>query len=169
MPPPILGSKESSMPRSPPAHPANRPIVAGESGTPPPDDPRYEEAVREVFARAGIPVSGLGGPPHLRNLGGETVFHFLATRRKPAPAMALSAIYASPLMPWDQSEGNRLAMEIMGGEFDPDPPDGASPPAKRMMALIREKHETVKRVKDALSEFGSLMNSSGPLERHAQE
>jgi hypothetical protein len=145
------------------------PIAASEIGILLPDDPRYEEAVREVFARAGIPVSGLGGPPHLRNIGGETVFHFLTTRKKPAPAMALAALYASPLMPWDQSEGNRLAMEIMEGEFDPDPPGGASPAGKRMMVLIREKHETPKRVKEALAEFGSLLNASGLMERHAQE
>ena len=145
------------------------PIAASEIGILLPDDPRYEEAVREVFARAGIPVSGLGGPPHLRNIGGETVFHFLATRRKPAPAMALAALYASLLMPWDQSEGNRLAMGVMEGEFDPDFPDGASSEGQRMMVLIREKHETPKHVKEALAEFGSLLNTSGPMERHAQE
>jgi RecB family exonuclease len=134
-----------------------------------PDDPSYEEGVRDLFARAGLPVAGLSGPQHLRNLGGETVFHFLATRKKPAPAMALSALYASPLMPWDTQAGNRLAMAIMEGEFDPDPPEGASPGEKRMMALIREKHETPKSVKDALAEFGSLLGSSGPVERHTEE
>lgn len=134
-----------------------------------PDDPSYEGAVREVFARAGIPLSGLGGPAQLRNLGGETVFHFLATRRKPAPAMALSALYASPLMPWDEQAGNRLAMEIMEGKFEPAPPEGASLAAERMMALIRQKHETPKAVKEALAEFGSLLDPSGPVERHAQE
>ena len=134
-----------------------------------PDDPCYEEAVRDIFARAGLPAAGLGGPARIRNLGGETVFHFLATRRKPAPAMALSALYASPLMPWDAQAGNRLAMGIMEGEFDPDPPEGASPAAERMMALIREEHETPKRVKDALEEFGSLLDLFGPMERHARE
>ena len=144
-------------------------VAASEIGILLPDDPRYEEAVREVFARAGLPLSGLGGPPHLRNIGGETVFHFLATRRKPAPAMALAALYASPLMPWDAQAGNRLAMEIMGGEFEPDPPAGASPAGKRVMALIREKHETVKSVTEALAEFGSLLDASVPMERHVQE
>lgn len=144
-------------------------IAASEIGILLPDDPSYDQAVREVFSRAGIPVSGLGPPPPVRNLGGETVFHFLATRKKPAPAMALAALYASPLMPWDVQAGNRLAMEIMGGEFEPDPPEDASPTARRMMELIREKHETVKRVKDALTEFGSLLDPSAPAERHAQE
>lgn len=143
-------------------------LTASEIGVVIPDYPSYEDAVRHLFARAGIPVAGLGGPPHLRNLGGETVFHFLVTRRRPAPAMALAALYASPLMPWDGQSGNRLAMKIMEGRFDPDPPEGASPEGKRMMALIREKHETPTRVNEALAEFGSLLVSGGPAGRHAE-
>ena len=82
-----------------------------------PGDGSCEDAVREVFSRAGLPVSGLEGAPRLRNLGGEAVFLFLATRRRPAPAMALAALYSSPLMPWDAAIGNRLAMRIMDGKF----------------------------------------------------
>ena len=44
------------------------PVAPSEIGILLPDDSRYEEAVREVFARAGIPLSGLGGPARLRNL-----------------------------------------------------------------------------------------------------
>lgn len=133
-----------------------------------PDDGAYEDAVRDAFGRAGIPVAGLGGPRTVRDLGGETIFHFLATRKKPAPAMALAALYASPLMPWDVQSGNRLAMAVMGGDFDPDPPEGASTAGERMMALIREKHETPPRVKTAIVEFGSLLGSGAPAGRHAE-
>ncbi|GAB4370635.1 MAG: PD-(D/E)XK nuclease family protein [Deltaproteobacteria bacterium] len=144
-------------------------IAPAEVGILLPDDPRYEQAAVEVFARAGIPLSGGGAAPDLRNLGGETVFHFLATRRKPAPAMALAALYASPLMPWDPDTGNRLAMEIMGGWFEPDLPGAVSDGARRMAALIRERHDTPKRLREALVEFGALLPEIKPADRHLAE
>ena len=107
-----------------------------------PGDGSCEDAVREVFSRAGLPVSGLEGSPRLRNLGGEAVFLFLATRRRPAPAMALAAIYSSPLMPWDAVIGNRLAMRIMDGKFDLEAPAEMSAEARRMMDLLRKEHDT---------------------------
>ena len=120
-----------------------------------PGDGSCEDAVREVFSRAGLPVSGLEGYPRLRNLGGEAVFLFLATRQRPAPAMALAALYSSPLMPWEETVGNRLAMEIMEGRYDPKPPAGLSAEGQRMMTLIREKHEAPGSLGEALNAFGS--------------
>jgi hypothetical protein len=133
-----------------------------------PGDRSCEDALGEVFTRAGIPVSGLEGPPHLRNLGGEAVFHFLATRRRPAPAMALAALYSSPLMPWDESEGNRLAMEIMRGEFNPEAPDGSFAEGRRMVLLLREPHESVNSLGEALREFGSLLTPAEGMSRHVR-
>lgn len=147
---------------------ADSSLVASDIGLLVPADPSYEGAVREVFLRAGIPFPGLAGPPHLRNLGGETVFHFLVTRRRPAPLMAHAALYASPLMPWDEGTGNRLAMEVMEGNYEPRPQEGSSQDRKRMMALLRESHETPTSLMQALREFGSLLNPAGAHARHAE-
>jgi hypothetical protein len=133
-----------------------------------PADGSCDRAVREVFAKAGLPLSGLEDPSRLRNLGGEAVFHFLATRRRPAPSMALSALYASPLMPWDEATGQRLAMRIMDRRFDPEPPEGMSPDGRRMMELIREKHESPGALAEALRAFRSLLSPPESMEGHAE-
>ena len=122
-----------------------------------PGDGSCEDAVREVFSRAGLPVSGLEGSPRLRNLGGEAVFLFLATRRRPAPVMALAALYSSPLMPWDAAVGNRLAMRIMNGKFRPEAPAEMPSEGRRMMDLLREEHDAPRSLAEALKTFGSLL------------
>jgi hypothetical protein len=134
-----------------------------------PGDGSCEDAVREVFSRAGLPVSGLEGCPRLRNLGGEAVFLFLATRRRPAPVMALAALYSSPLMPWDAAIGNRLAMRIMNGKYCPEAPAEMPAEGRRMMDLLREEHEAPRSLAEALKTFGFLLNGSGPMARHAEE
>jgi RecB family exonuclease len=133
-----------------------------------PGDGSCEDAVREVFARAGLPVSGLEGSPRLRNLGGEAVFLFLATRRRPAPIMALAALYSSPLMPWDAATGNRLAMRIMGGTFRPEASPEMSSEEQRMIDLLREEHDAPKSLAGALKTFGFLLTGSVPMARHAE-
>jgi ATP-dependent helicase/nuclease subunit B len=133
-----------------------------------PSDGSCDHAVREIFAKAGLPLSGLEDPSRLRNLGGEAVFHFLVTRRRPAPSMALAALYASPLMPWSEAAGNRLAMEIMDGRFDPKAPEGSRPDGKRMMELIREKHESPKALVEAFRAFLSLLSPAESMENHVE-
>ncbi|TFG58784.1 MAG: PD-(D/E)XK nuclease family protein [Deltaproteobacteria bacterium] len=134
-----------------------------------PGDGSCEDAVREVFSRAGFPVSGLEESSGLRNLGGEAVFLFLTTRRRPAPIMALAALYSSPLMPWDAATGNRLAMRIMGGTFRPEGSPEMSAEERRMIDLLREEHDAPKSLAGALKTFGSLlMTGVGPMARHAE-
>lgn len=133
-----------------------------------PGDGSCDPAVREVFAKAGLPLSGLEDPPRLRNLGGEAVFHFLATRRRPAPSMALAALYASPLMPWDEATGNHLAMRIMERRFDPKAPEGLSPPGMRMMELIRKTQESPKELAGGLQAFRFLLSAPQGMEEHAK-
>ena len=133
-----------------------------------PGDESCEDAVREVFSRAGLPVSGLEGIPRFRNLGGEAVFLFLVTRRRPAPAMALAALYSSPLMPWDAAVGNRLAMRIMDGKFRPEASAEMSAGERRMMDLLREEHDAPRSLAEALKTFGSLLTRSGTMARHAE-
>ncbi len=133
-----------------------------------PADGSCDRAIREVFAKAGLPLSGLEDPSGLRNLGGETVFHFLATRRRPAPSMALAALYASPLMPWDEATGNRLAMKIMGGRYDPEPPEGLSADGRRMMKLVRGEQETPGSLREALKAFAALLTRDDSRTVHVE-
>lgn len=133
-----------------------------------PADGSCDLPAREVFAKAGLPLSGLEDPSRLRNLGGEAVFHFLATRRRPAPSMALAALYSSPLMPWGAAVGNFLAMRIMERRFDPKAPQELSPAGKRMMELIRETHESPKALAEALRTFRSLLSAPEGMEGHAE-
>jgi len=129
----------------------------------------WAAAVRTVFRRAGLPVAGLAGPPPVRNLGAEAAFHFLVTRRRPAPAMALAALYASPLMPWEEVEGNRLARQVMEGEYDPRFDGDPGPAAREMLALLRERHETSGELREALDAFAALLDGKGRWNRHAEE
>jgi RecB family exonuclease len=85
-----------------------------------PSDPVYSQSVRSVFNSAGLPVSALAHETSLRDIGRETVFHFLLALRKPAPVMALASLVTSPLMPWTSEKGIMLATRIMGGDSDLD-------------------------------------------------
>jgi ATP-dependent helicase/nuclease subunit B len=128
-----------------------------------PADSGYAEAVRDVFGRAGLPLSGLCMDRAVRDLGREAVLSFLITRRKPAPVMALAALLTSPLMPWTEEEGNGLAREVMDGNFHPRPLPGFAGKAFRMLSLIlsgAEKPETLAR---SLEEFGTLLELPGDL------
>jgi hypothetical protein len=64
--------------------------------------------------------------------------------------MSLAALYSSPLMPWEETVGNRLAMEIMGGEYDPEMPAGLQTEGQQMMTLIRGRHEVPRSLGEAL-------------------
>lgn len=85
-----------------------------------PVDPEYALAVRRVFYLAGFPVSALAGETSLRDVGRETVLHFLLALRRPAPVMALASLVTSPLMPWLAEKGVMLATRIMGGDTELD-------------------------------------------------
>lgn len=85
-----------------------------------PNDSVYSQSVRSVFNSAGLPVSALANATSLRDIGRETVLHFLLALRKPAPMMALASLVTSPLMPWTSEKGMVLATRIMGGESDLD-------------------------------------------------
>lgn len=85
-----------------------------------PTDLEYAQAVRGVFGHSGIPVSALTNETSLRDIGRETVLHFLLALRRPAPVMALASLVTSPLMPWSAEKGVMLATRIMGGDTDLD-------------------------------------------------
>ncbi|MFZ4857860.1 MAG: PD-(D/E)XK nuclease family protein [Desulfuromonadaceae bacterium] len=85
-----------------------------------PTDSEYAQALRSVFSAAGLPVSALVREASLRDIGRETVFHFLLSLRKPAPVKALASLVTSPLMPWSVEKGVILATRIMGGDTELD-------------------------------------------------
>lgn len=131
------------------------------------DGSRFRDwACAEVFRRAGLPLSGLRPSDDERNLGGEAVFNFLATRRRPAPAMALASLYASPLMPWPAVTGNRLASNVMAGDFDAQPASPLPRPARRMLTLIREEPGTPPDLLRQLRSFSEGLSTDERLAGH---
>lgn len=132
-----------------------------------PSDTLYADAIRETFALAGIPVSGLDANRRVRDLGREAVLNFLITRRWPAPVMALAALYSNPLMPWNAKTGIGLANEVMDGRFDPRLPKDASQHARKMADLIKKRDPlTPPDLARELRDFGDLINDSEVLEEH---
>lgn len=91
-----------------------------------------------AFAMAGLVPSGLphaGQPP--RNIGAETVLHFLMTRQRPAPTMALAAFLASPLLTWSPALGLRLARAALDGRLHSGLAEGEGEGAGALLALAR--------------------------------
>ena len=128
-----------------------------------PTDNAYCAAVRDVFARAGLPLSGLPKPERMRDFGREAVLHFLLTRRDPPPAMALASLVASPLMPWPADAGHALAMEIMGSRRRSAAALNSAA-ARRMLELIDERAESPKSLAKALKTFGRFLTASNGFE-----
>ncbi|MFH1555891.1 MAG: PD-(D/E)XK nuclease family protein [Pseudomonadota bacterium] len=82
-----------------------------------PAGPHYATYVREAFARAGLPLSGLPAGGEQRDLAGECLLHFLTCLRQPAPPMALASLLRSALMPWSAADGRKLSDAVMAGKF----------------------------------------------------
>ena len=83
-----------------------------------PDDQYYHRAVGNAVSMAGIHTAGLSNEYSLRDLGGEVARSLLLIARGPVPKMAFAALLASPIAPWRQSVGNRLASYVMSGRFN---------------------------------------------------
>jgi RecB family exonuclease len=103
-----------------------------------PDNYAYALAVEDVFARAGLALSGLPREQWRRDLGREAVSLFLRTRSWPAPLMAGAALVTSPLMPWPAAYGRALALALVNREPLPRPPDEAAGELLDLLSLHRE-------------------------------
>ena len=79
----------------------------------------YALYLEEAFALAGLAASSLPGVAQQRNVGAEAVLLFVQCRRRPAPAMALASLYASPVLVWPAETGSQLATRVMDGDFSP--------------------------------------------------
>jgi hypothetical protein len=118
----------------------------------------YGPFLREAFALAGLPLSGLPPARDMRDVAGETVLLFLLCRRPLAPAMALASLYISPLMPWPNETGQQLATATMGGDFEPRMARSFEALAQSMYAAIRRPGATMPRVlADELAAFADLL------------
>lgn len=84
-----------------------------------PEDRAYHRHLERVFARIGVPLSGLPQPAPERDLAGEALTHLLAALQTPAPAMAVASLYALPDMPWPPETGAALAREALEGHAQP--------------------------------------------------
>lgn len=117
----------------------------------------YVPFVREAFARAGLPVSGLPSEAAKRDLAGECLLHVLTCLRQPAPAMALASLVRSPLMPWSAQEGRRLSDGVMEGS--PDLRHGVSltGPALAMAHLLNDRR--VPKAHDAAERLATLLRN----------
>lgn len=130
-----------------------------------PSDRAYHCAVRDVFSRAGLPLSGSPVSGTVRDFGRETVLHFLLTRRDPPPAMALASLLTSQLMPWPADMGQAMAMEIMGTRRKPVTASNSAD-AKRMSDLIGERAESPKELVKVLKSFAKLLTVPEGMESH---
>jgi ATP-dependent helicase/nuclease subunit B len=83
-----------------------------------PDDNYYRRSIADVIALTALNAAGQIEEFPLRDLGGEVVRSLLLIARGPVPKMALAALLASPIAPWRQSVGNRLASYVMSGKFN---------------------------------------------------
>ena len=107
-----------------------------------PDSFEYSLAVKDTFTTAGLSLSGLPVDNWHQDLGCEALFHFLYCRQKPSPSMALAVCLSSPLMPWSNEQGAKLAQNVMDGDYKLLPFKAASKSARQMLDLLREGDET---------------------------
>jgi len=78
-----------------------------------PDERNYERGIAEAFDRVGIPLSGQAAAPVKRDLPGELLLILLTLLENPASRTALASLYTSPLMPWTDGAGRKMARELM--------------------------------------------------------
>ena len=124
-----------------------------------PTDVEYVQSVRSVFRSAGLPVSALANETSLRDIGRETVLHFLLSLRKPAPLMALASLVTSPLMSWSKDKGTILATRIMGGDTDLDE-------LRHLAQHIKSDSIIPAELDEALLAFSRFLKADGSMEIH---
>ncbi|MBN2807900.1 MAG: exodeoxyribonuclease V subunit gamma [Deltaproteobacteria bacterium] len=128
-----------------------------------PDNPVYSEAVREVFCRAGLPLSGLTVKRSRRDLGRELIFHLLQTLRKPAPIMAMTAFACSPLLLWPRQQGFEIADTLMRGDYNLGKIKVSGSSGNDILDCIRNGANTVVGIENILEQLPSWLNNSPEL------
>lgn len=131
-----------------------------------PADRGYARALREVFSRAGLPLSGLDGELPVRDLGREAVFNLLLCLRRPAPSMALCSLLTSPLMPWDAADGHDWAQLVMRGNYSLETQGRQRARTEQALRLLRQGVVGAHELQAALKVFSEALVDSGGLEEH---
>lgn len=122
-----------------------------------PEDAAYDRALQSAFQLAGIPLAGLPKAGGRRDLGLETIYHFLRCQEPPAPAMALAACLTSPLMPWSRRQGRALAQAVMEGERSIQAWPSQQADAQPMLALFEAGDHRPDSLVQSLQTFAALL------------
>ncbi|AOL94014.1 PD-(D/E)XK nuclease family protein [Porphyrobacter sp. LM 6] len=124
-----------------------------------PDIGDYSSYLAEAFAHAGLAVSSLPSGSTRRNVGAEAVLLFVQCRRRPAPAMALASLYASPILCWPKETGYHLATRVMDGDFSPKLSKELKGKSAELYELIRSASPANGReLASQLRQFGKLLS-----------
>ena len=132
-----------------------------------PNDGYTLQAVETVFARCGLPLSGLERSIGQRDLGREVVRLMLLCLRRPAPIMAIAALLTSALMPWPLQAGQDYAQRVMDGDvlLKKRP---LEPEALRLMGAVNEGADTPGQLQRHLRRLRGLLESGNNLYEHRQ-
>lgn len=129
-------------------------LATAEIGLLIPDQAFYPIFIDEVFAKAGLPVSGLPLTIGVRDIASELLHLYLQCRQPGVtPTMAQAAFLALPIMPWSESHGTTLAQAC----FDDEDrllamADKLDEPAKRLVdQIFCQTDSSVKLLKDLQS------------------
>ncbi|MEX6725883.1 PD-(D/E)XK nuclease family protein [Parapedomonas caeni] len=144
---------------------ANDPgLRGGDIGMIIPDSGDHALYLEEVFALAGLAPSSLPGVARQRNVGAEAVLLFVQCRRRPAPAMALASLYASPVLGWPVQTGAHLATRVMDGDFNPRLANDITGKQRELFDLIRAPAPiSAKQLAGQLRSFAQLLSRDESL------
>ena len=131
-----------------------------------PVDNDYARAVEAVFARAGLPHSGLVVDESLRDLGAELVRQYMLALRKPAPIMALAALVTNPLLPWSAEDGRVMADRIMEGKFTLRSHSGMGFAAQTLINAVNSGADKPSQLRKALELLGEQLPNTEALQEH---
>ena len=139
---------------------ANDPeLIGSDIGIIIPDAGDYSSYLAEAFAHAGLALSSLPRGLSRRNVGAEAVLLFVQCRRRPAPAMALASLYASPILCWPKKTGDHLASRVMDGDFSPKLSKELQGKASELYELIRSPSPSSGRqLASQLRKFSKLLS-----------
>lgn len=139
-------------------------LAASHIGVILPQGSEYNHYLAETFAHAGLVASSLPGVAERRNIGAETLLHFLQCRRRPAPAMALASLYCSPILCWPPEVGTALAAAVMAGDFQPRLAHDFSGKQAALFSLIRSPSPSTNgQLKDQIRSFLQLLGEDEAL------
>lgn len=131
----------------------SRGVLAREIGILLPDDAYYHRALADTMAVVGLLAAGLSTQISLRDLGGEIVRSLILLARGPVPKMALAALMTSPLAPWPDDIGLKMASDVMSGRFGLRSPKGISEEAEKALSVIRRLRDEKVSLAEAIEVF----------------